>query len=96
MDKLKDPLEDKLETLDSPAMPAAVEARIRQRLRSGAANSNHSAARRILQSGTAIQLVVLFALLLVAGWVFRQQVAPVMRQAWERAHCWVDPSARKP
>ena len=96
MDKLKDPLEEKLESLESPAMPAAVEARIRQRLRAEAAKSTHSAARRILQSGVAVQLFVLFALLLVAGWVFRQQVAPVMRQAWERTHCWLDPSAKKP
>ena len=74
-------------------MPEEVESRVRRRLQAEMAVSR---ANKFLRRAPAWQLVVLLSLLIAAGWVFRAQVAPVLREAWERAHCLVDPSAKKP
>jgi hypothetical protein len=95
MDKVKNALEGQLEALMGPAMPAEVESRIRRRLQSQSSQPAISVVSRFLQSATAKQIAILLALLLVAGWVFRQQVAPVLQDAWNRTHCWIDPSAKK-
>ena len=95
MAEVKDPLEEKLKALRSPKMPAAVEARIRRRLAAEALRHPPGRARRFARRGSYGQWVLLLALLLTASWVLRHTVAPVLRAAWERAHCLVETPPRK-
>ena len=96
MDTVKETLEDKLEAMRGPAMPPDVEARVRQRLQAQTQRHPLAKPRRSLLHASYGQLALLLALLLVAGWVLRHEVAPVLRAAWERAHCLVDPRAKQP
>jgi hypothetical protein len=93
MDNVNRSLEDNLEDLRGPSMPEEVESRVRRRLQS---EMLAKPADRMLRRASAWQLALLLSLLAAAGWVFRSQVAPVLRDAWERAHCLIDPSAKKP
>lgn len=92
---MKASLEDKLNMLRGPKMPSAVEARIRKRLIAEALRHPPGKPRPFGRRGGYGQLMLLVALLLTAGWVLRQHVAPVFQAAWERAHCLVDPTVRK-
>src|SRR5262249_32509010 len=92
MDDLMDMLEQKLGALRGPEMPAAMEGRILRRIRPASLSRASRPYRQTLSSAMAIQIVILFALMTMAGWVLRSQVAPVFRLAWERAHCLVDPN----
>jgi hypothetical protein len=94
--ELKDSLEEKLKALRGPEMPSEVEARIRKRLRTESLRRPPGKTRRFTQRGSYGQLMLLLTLLLTAGWVLRHDVAPVLRAAWERAHCLIDPGAKKP
>ena len=95
MANVKDSLEEKLKELRGPEMPSEVEARIRERLKAEALRPR-GRARRFMKRGSRGQFLLLLSLLLTAGWVLRHEVAPVLRSAWERAHCLVDPGAKKP
>lgn len=95
MDKVKHSLEDKLERLRGPAIPVEVEARIRRRLQTEATRPP-SKVRRFGQRVSPGQLALLLVLLLLAGWVVCHEVVPVLRDAWERAHCPPDSGAKRP
>ena len=94
MEQVND-LEDRLEALRGPAMPAEVEGRIRQRLRGEALR--HPSVRRLRPARRVsfAQIALLFVLLATAAWVVRNNVMPVLRAVWERAHCLVDSSQGK-
>ena len=77
-------------------MPEGVELRILQRLHAEVSRPAHAPFGRVIASATARQIALLLALVIIAGWVFRSEVAPIFRQAWEKAHCWADPGAGKP
>ena len=87
-------LEDRLEALHGPMMPADVEARVRHRVFERPEPASNKG--RLTLRASYAQLIVLLVLLVAAGYVFKSSVGPVLRSAWERAHCLVDPGAKKP
>ena len=99
MGEVKQSLEDKLMSLRGPAMPRDVESRIRTRLMGEAAE--RPAARRpavkpwrFVARPSLVQLALLLVLAGAACWVLRSEVAPVLRAAWERAHCLIEPGTK--
>jgi hypothetical protein len=96
MNKVKRSLEDKLKAMRRPTMPPEVEARIRQRLRSEAQRRPSVRPRRRARRVSYAQVALLIVLLAAAAWVVRRNVLPVLRAAWERAHCLVDSAPGKP
>lgn len=91
----KNELERRLEAMRGPAMPADVEARIRQRLQSEAQFRPSARRLRPTRRVSLAQIALLAVLLAAAAWVVRKSVMPALRSAWERAHCLVDPSQGK-
>jgi hypothetical protein len=90
---LKQTLEDKLEAMRGPAMPAEVEARVRRRLVAAMAGPTPKPGRRIIKRASYGQLALLAVLLLTAGWVVRSRIMPTLRAIWERAQCLIVPES---
>ncbi len=87
---MKDTVEDRLAALGGRPMPPGVEERIRRRLAAGGPY-RRAPARRVHRIGSLHQWIVLAMLVIIAAWTVRLQVLPVLRAAWERAHCLVEP-----
>ena len=89
----QDQMDERLRRAGGPKMPELMEARVRRRIRSEMFREPRRS-ERIHLPPLAWKLIALAALLVAAGLVFRSQVTPVLRAAWERAHCLVDPPER--
>jgi hypothetical protein len=76
-------------------MPQDVEARILQRLASATGRRPSRSPRGIGRRASVLKWLILAVLVLTATWVVRRNVLPVLRAAWERAHCFVDPPKGK-
>jgi len=76
-------------------MPQDVEARVRQRLASAMGRRPTRSPRGSGLRTSVIKWLILAVLVLTATWVVRRNVLPVVRAAWERAHCFVDPPKGK-
>ncbi|HZT42475.1 MAG TPA: hypothetical protein VFA07_09795 [Chthonomonadaceae bacterium] len=88
-------MEKRLEALRGPVMPAEVEARLRQRLWEESLRRPSVRRLRSARHVSLAQVALLAVLLATAAWVVRHSVMPVLRSAWERVHCLVDPSQAK-
>ncbi len=76
-------------------MPAEVEARIRQRLWREAGRQPSGPTRRLALRGSPAQVLLLLALMTVAGWVVAHNIVPVAKAIWERTHCAPTPAQIK-
>jgi len=94
MANVNDPLEDKLQATQGPAMPPDVETRVRQRLHAELdimavrlktkRTAPGTQARRFLQKASYAQVLLLVVLTIVAGWVVVHELIPVLQSTWER------------